>query len=341
MMDGSFCFCDARTGERNIRAFTNEFGQQLGPQSGKGGVLQSGRQKGRMMLNETADARFREPEILFFGIGGQKCGTNWLHDFLKQHEDACVPQGKELHYWNALGGDVEKIIEGLSKAGAKAAGNRSGRSYGQRIKMLRNRDAAHTSYTDVLFRHYTGQKAAGEITPDYARLPEEVFAQMAALNADTRFVLLMRDPVDRLHSAMRKQLRSRVNGDRTAVIPGDAVLAEFKDVLTEKKEAPIQRSSYDQTIRALENVVDRSKIGLFFYEDIFGSRNADPICDFLSIACKPGNFDHVANPGNPVSDDRASEFRKLAMSRLAPTYEYMDARFGAALPAAWRRGERA
>lgn len=283
------------------------------------------------MLNVQADARFRAPPILFFGIGAQKCGTTWLHQYLARHDEVSVPKGKELHYWNGLRGDVQARIRELKPLAEHDHNARV------QLKILRNRDAAHTSYADALFHRYAGQKVAGEITPDYAQLPEADLARLAALNPDTRFIFLMRDPLERLHSNMRKRMRGRAAGDRKLTFAGDAVIEELRAVMATRQAIPVQRSRYEKVITALENVAAPEKIGLFFYEDIFGNRNADAVCDFLSIARMPGNFEHVANSGNPVDEEGMAEFQALAMPLLAPTYDFMASRFGDALPAAWRR----
>ena len=289
------------------------------------------------MAEVAPDPRFGAAKVLFFGVGAQKCGTTWLYRFLQSHDDVCVPRRKELQYWNTLEQDIKARIRNLASVVAAQGAEKGKNSFRMQLRILRRRDPAHTSYADVLFRNYGAQTAVGEITPDYDRLSEQGFARLAALNPDTRFIFLMRDPIDRLHSSMRKLLRSRADNDRTAVLHGDAVLDELKNVLADESASPIRRSAYDQTIRTLEKAVDPAKIGLFFYENIFGGTDADPICDFLSIRRKPGNFDHVANVGNPVFADRAREFRAMAMPHLAATYDYMEARFGSALPAAWRR----
>lgn len=285
-----------------------------------------------------ADPRFARAQILFFGIGAQKAGTSWLHHYLSDHPEVCVPPGKELHYWSGLDTDPDARAAEFRAAVARtvAAG---GKPDYRRVcaQILETRDPSHKSYADVLFRRYAGQKVVGEITPDYAQLSERTLAQMAALNPDTRFVFLMRDPVDRLHSGIRKRLRSKIGFDRDVAFTGDAVMDELRAILTRRNAAPLRRSRYEQTIRTLEKVVDPARIGLFFYEDIFGGRSTDAICDFLSITRRPGNFDAAFNPGNPVDDARDEQFRAEAMTVLAPTYDYMAARFGDALPAAWRR----
>ena len=47
------------------------------------------------------DPRLRRPACLFYGIGAQKAGTTWVHDYLSGHPQVKVPAlFKEQQYWN-------------------------------------------------------------------------------------------------------------------------------------------------------------------------------------------------------------------------------------------------
>ena len=284
------------------------------------------------------DSRFAEPTTLFFGVGAQKAGTSWLHAYLNQHPEACVPPGKEMHYWSywqtglSFHHDVQKKrLAELSEAGEKppALLQRS-------IAMRETRDPTHELYADIVFERYNGQKLVGEITPDYSKLSVDTFAHMAALNADTRFVFLMRDPIERLHSAARKQLRARDNGDRSRKIGNEEILNELKTMLARKNSAALRRSRYHLTIANLEAAVEPEKIGYFFYEDMFEKRNVDDICDFLGIARKSGDFDTKVNVGNPREKKFDPAFRAFALEHLGEVYDLMQEKFGDRLPEAWK-----
>lgn len=284
------------------------------------------------------DSRFAEPSVLFFGIGAQKAGTSWLHSYLNKHPEACVPPGKELHYWTRMEKGTDFITERLRERvkAARKEKNPRAKQLRNRLKMLETKDEGHTLYADALFKRYDGQKAVGEITPDYAELSKETFAFISGLNPDTRFIFLMRDPIERLHSSMRKRLRGSGEGERDREIDDEQILLELKKVLSRKNPAALNRSRYDQTIERLEASVPSEKIGLFFYEDVFSKRNVDDICDFLSISRMPGDFDMQVNRGNPTGKEFDSAFRAVAMEYLKPTYDRMSERFGDRLPDAWK-----
>ncbi|MCD9146430.1 sulfotransferase [Pseudophaeobacter flagellatus] len=284
------------------------------------------------------DHRFSEPTTLFFGVGAQKAGTSWLHAYLNQHPEACVPPGKEMHYWSywQTGLSFHHDVQKKRLAGLREAGEQPPEFLQRSITMRETRDPMHGLYADIVFERFKGQKLVGEITPDYSNLSVDTFAQMAALNADTRFVFLMRDPIERLHSAMRKQLRARDNGDRSRKIGNEEILNELKTMLGRKNSTALRRSRYNLTIANLEAAVAPEKIGYFFYEDMFEKRNVDDICDFLGIARKPGDFDTKVNVGNPREREFDPAFRALALEHVGDVYDLMKARFGDHLPQAWK-----
>lgn len=283
---------------------------------------------------DRADPRFAQPEILFFGIGAQKSGTTWLNYYLKRHPEVDLPPFKELHYWTAIERDTASAIKTLER---QLQDQPDDENIKTRLSMLINRGTSHASYADLLFQKYKGHKVAGEITPDYQNLSLETLKTMASLNPDTRFIFLMRDPIDRLNSGIRKRIRGTAGGDRNAPISGKTILESLQSMLADGFHVQIRRSRYEQTLRRLDELARIARVGVFFYEDILLRRNADPICDFLSISRMPGDFERIANPGNPVVDPCDEAFRDLAMQSLSETYNFMDQRFGAALPPEWRR----
>lgn len=291
-----------------------------------------------LMRLEEVDHRFSKPEVLFFGVGAQKAGTSWLHVFLNSHPEVCVPAGKEMHYWTRVEHGNEYMLnyyrDLLAKRRESGAGNI--RKIENRIRFLEVEDSTHSKYADVLFHRYNGQKVVGEITPDYSNLSRKAFSFLSQLNKDTRFLFLMRDPIERLHSAIRKSLRNAAGGDRSAEISEKQILAELHRI-AKTNSAAIKRSRYDRTIIELEAAVAREKIGYFFYEDIFTDKNVDGICDFLSISRMDGDFKTQVNPGNPRTREMDPEFRDVSLKLIGEVYGNLAERFGDKLPAAWRQ----
>lgn len=298
------------------------------------------------------DPRFGRARTLFFCIGAQKAATSWLDGYLRGHPEVSLPVQKELHYWTTVRQpgashwwprvtfEIEKMERrSLTERLLRGPGRRRyDRSWRLADAMYRDTGPGHRAYADTLFQAWRGQPVVGEITPDYAYLEAEVFAEMAALHPDVRFVFIMRDPVDRLVSALRMSMRRAVRTDA----PRIAAMA-FEERLEKAASDPEERnlllSRYDRTIGRLESVVAPERIGYFFYETILSQPEVDRFADFLGIARRPGDFAarvHAAK-GDEGALGPAMEARLAAA--LAPTYAFVRARFGAAVPAAWRAGD--
>jgi hypothetical protein len=295
------------------------------------------------------DPRFARPRTLFFCIGAQKAGTSWLDRYLRDHPEICLPVQKELHYWTTVRqpgashwwprvtfelekmerrGFVERLFRGPER-------RRRDRSWRLADAMYRDTAPGHWAYADTLFQVWRGQPVVGEITPDYAYLRAEVFAEMAALHPDVRFVYILRDPIDRLVSALKMSMRRAVRTDAPRI-----AARSFEDRLesaaSDPEERNLELSRYDRTIRRLESVVAPERIGYFFYETIFAQPEVDRLADFLGVARRPGNFDkrvHAAR-GDEGALTPVMEARLAAV--LAPTYAFVRARFGDRVPPQWR-----
>ena len=99
----------------------------------------------------------------------------------------------------------------------------------------------------------------GEITPAYALLPAEGFRAILSVYADASFIFLMRDPVDRLWSALKMR-----HEDDPHLDP----IATFEDAL--RTEWIVRRSAYEETLSVLDEVVPPAQQLVVFYEDLFG-----------------------------------------------------------------------
>ncbi|MDH3256230.1 MAG: sulfotransferase domain-containing protein [Nitrospinota bacterium] len=102
----------------------------------------------------------------FLGIGIQKAGTSWLHQQLYRHPQVFVPDRKEIHFFNRWYDKGKEWYAGFFPSGG------SEKSY----------------------------KAIGEFTPGYIfreNVPERI---VEVLGTDVKFIVILRNPVDRLYS---------------------------------------------------------------------------------------------------------------------------------------------
>jgi len=103
----------------------------------------------------------------FLGIGVPKAGSTWLHETLSAHPQIWVPpHEREVHFFN---------------------------------RYYENRGLSW--YKQFFPEEDSFYSAVGEITPHYLYCsPERIAVVKSVVLSIERFILLLRDPVDRLHS---------------------------------------------------------------------------------------------------------------------------------------------
>ncbi|GIX14862.1 MAG: hypothetical protein KatS3mg118_2821 [Paracoccaceae bacterium] len=282
---------------------------------------------------------------LMFGIGAQKAGTTWLYDYLSAHPDCHLPAEKEVHYFDVMRlpserGHLERRLARVRQLAANlpaepgpglAVASRRLRRALDLIEVYSGDGRHHDRYVDHLLAGLEDQRIVGDITPSYAVLDRDGFAEMAALAPDVRFIFIMRDPVDRMWSAIRTQADAPGLSEAEFRARAIGIVDRF---LREGRTRRSPRSDYVRTITELEAAVPRERILYLFYEDLFRVDSIEELCRFLGIAPRPADFQRRSNPGRifALDADRVIGLRDALMGQ----YEFVAERFGAALPAIWQ-----
>lgn len=283
---------------------------------------------------------------LLFGIGAQKAGTTWLYDYLSGHPECHLPSEKEVHYFDVmrLAGETQHLGRRLARIRQLAANlpETSGPALGHATRRLRRTldlidiyagdGRSHDRYIDHLLDGSMDERIIGDITPSYAMLDRETFAEMAGLAPDVRFVFVLRDPVDRAWSAIRQQVELEGHDD-----------AGFRSRCLEIVDAQLRaprglvppRSDYARTIRELEAAVAADRIHYMFYEDMFRPDPVAALARFLGLTPHQADFERRSRAA-PIF---ALDARRLTALRakLAAQYDFAEEKFGSALPDAWHR----
>lgn len=298
------------------------------------------------------DPRFAGPRTLFFGVGTAKAGTTWLHMLLARHPDAAVPAVKELHYWSAIRPPHNPYAADRTRA-LKAArrwrdpvlrlvGDRRRREKAEArqlwIRLHEADDPAHGRYADCLFQMAGKAAVVGEITGNYCLLEPSTLAEMAALSPRSRFVFIMRDPVARLHSAVKHRLRVRGGEDFATPKSVNAVLAALLaeiDSLDSYEREPYDLSRYDICLANLSAGVAPERVAVFFYESLFTPEETERVQRFLGL--DPIAFSGEARINTADSRESGLDPGLAADLRraLAPAYDHVAAAYPDAAPAGW------
>ena len=190
----------------------------------------------------------------FMVIGAQRAGTTWLHRVLRQHPRLWLPPVKELHYFDKLD-TTRTILDAKERRRVKLGGLRSLDPWLFRYWFGRRSDAW---YARLFHDAQTKGFLAGEITPAYATLQEDVLRRIHRMNREIKLIFVMRDPVERAWSAVNNALKKGVV---------EAPTIE-KTIERARGFGTASRSAYADTIRRLEAVFPASQIHYCFFDDL-------------------------------------------------------------------------
>jgi hypothetical protein len=164
--------------------------------------------------------------------------------------------------------------------------------------------AAHAGRADdlawyrALFDLKGGLKS-GDISPGYAALSDARIARAAAALPETRFILLLREPADRLWSALRMHVRS---GRLDAALLSD--WPRLEDHLARRQH----RGWFPSRVwRAWSAALPPGRLAFWFFEDIAArpQQVVDEICRHVGVAPGPGR--------RPADFNRKGRHGKSAM----------------------------
>ena len=164
--------------------------------------------------------------------------------------------------------------------------------------------------------------------------PVKVLAEMARMTAETRFVYLMRDPVDRLWSHVRMDVRNQLKDGEDYLEKSREHLADLLAGRAAAKVTAYRFSDYKAVIEKLRAAVPAEKTLVMFQEDLMTPAGVKRLCAFLGIRHVAGDFGKEVNAGRPA--DLPEEDRAAMRRALRPQYEFVAQNFPD-LPASWQR----
>jgi len=277
---------------------------------------------------------------VLFGIGAAKAGTTWLHRMLSGHPDCYFRSIKEVHYFDTLDRSGAKWRARKPAQKLAALDKRRGAVRSDRVRrkdlrdwqaMLARDDASHQTYLAYLLDGSDRSRVVGDITPSYALLDEAGFAEMAALVPDTRFIYLLRDPLDRLWSNIRMSAFRQTGGGAEFATRANQLLDAFVAGL---HPAADQRCDYVATLKRLTAAVAPERIFLGYFEELFTQNSLTRITGFLGLAPMMVRADDKVLQGHDLGLD--IERRKRALDRLRPQYDTVSQFLTRPVPARWQ-----
>lgn len=248
----------------------------------------------------------------FIVIGAQRAGTTWLHRVLRQHPHLWLPPVKELHYFDKLD-TTYTILDAKERRRVRLRGLLSLDPWLFRYWLGRRSDAW---YARLFHQPQTKGLVAGEITPAYATLDEEILRRIQRMNSKIKLILVMRDPVERAWSAVNNAVKKGVADAPTVA----------KSIERARAPGTAARSAYADTIRRLEKVFPASQIHYCFFDDLRDGPEDLTFSLFSFLGVEPGQAAAVQLPQavNVAAGSKPIplEFsREMARDYLSPVRE--------------------
>jgi len=285
---------------------------------------------------------------LVYCAGATKAGTSWLYRYLHDHQSCHVTAVKEAHYWDTFPDKRRKSQIAAFKLRAaglemKAAKCEVDGDFDRAQNLLRQRDemndlisvlagdrAGDAAYWEWLSRNAGPAPVVADVTPAYGLLGVPMLKRMADLRPETRFIYIMRDPLDRLWSNVRmivsresgqKDLRTKANDRLASVIAGDS------------DKGMVARSDYRDAVTKLQTAVPSAKLLTTFSERLISDEGVKSLCAFIGIDHKAANTKTKVHAGPAAAMDEGLAAR--AVQFLKEQYEWVAQNLGP-LPQRWQ-----
>jgi hypothetical protein len=286
----------------------------------------------------------RKP-IFLLGIGVQKAGTTWMHRHLAQHPDTAFRHNftKEFslakfsyrrqpsllrepkRWWQMM--RCEWDLREHHRKGVEST------FFHPLLNQHRDKVMCRFASSGALNRRFlrwsrpTAEHPrgliVGDITPSYPLVHEhqlDVLVKQLEKDFEVRALLMWRDPLERLESAMKHVTREEEK-------KGVQHLERFcRDGLM---EGWAMYSDYVRTVETADALfADSFEL---VYEELFGpdgQTHLDAFHDWLGIRRVPGNFDVRVHGAGAESKALTPEQRATVRKFLQPQYNVMEERLG-------------
>lgn len=286
---------------------------------------------------------------LLYCVGATKAGTSWLYRYLHDHPECAMPAVKEAHYWDTF--DAERQNKQVAAyrirlremRAQKAEANEAGRGWQVEnldrrvnemkalIATLEGDRRGDDAYLAWLTQGRDDAAVVADITPNYSMLSDDDLARMRDLSPTTKFIYLIRDPLDRLWSHIRMQARRQRQEHEQYAKKSNNILYR---ILNRGQETHIlERGDYPKIIRKLRRVIPEGRLLIQFTEDLFTSDGLARFCAFLGITPVQAEVTHPANAGPEVV--MLDKLRPRALGLLNEHYEWVARNVGP-LPQRWQ-----
>lgn len=248
------------------------------------------------------------------GLGSQKCGTSWLHDYIARQPQFARGKlkAKELRIWDRV---EDSELWGRRRSILT--------SFGRRVRpiarMHRNPEYYFRYFDDII----ESSQISADITPSYCSLGNKTLLRLqdAFCERDIapKFVFIMRDPVSRCKSAFDMHYNNlSTRGPIEGVTYHPSIDISFQNYYEGQHCRTF--TSYHLTIDRMLKSLKRENCLFLFYETMFYPQNIEKISDFLKI-----KFDQDSGNVRVFSGIKKSYISECALSACKKEYAHVYA----------------
>ncbi|MEM6898907.1 MAG: sulfotransferase [Pseudomonadota bacterium] len=274
-------------------------------------------------------------------IGTQKAATSFLFTQMAKHPDICVPSIKEVHFWDTLDGveprrfqrrALRTLRAGFMMGNIMSADGRAQlleQSVLTRARFLRRRGIE--AYRRYLLSNYATEPVLFEASPGYSLVSADTFRLMAASMVDLRIILMMRDPVDRLWSAVKYIFRKKLEQGRAS---RKDVLDFFLGRVRDPESLGFRHSDYERTLAEIDAAGLADKLSVLFQESLAAGSEQDALTRAVGFEVSLNHQKKVNTHSQHFEGEDALFIE--AREAFSAVYLAVRERYGSRVPDCWR-----
>lgn len=270
------------------------------------------------------DISFDDATLLIH-LGATRTGSKWISNYFKEHTEILMSPIRVLNYFTR-GQHFHQYFEtALVKEEAEFAKKAAGATPPASLIQLRDRVRMNhdpAAFLDYYRSRWSGEKVFADVTPSYYVEERDMFARMRDAHSKVRFLLVMRNPIDRLWSGMRLARMGNTEFDPPTRL--DQLLGA---------SVPPWRRNYVTALTDLDAVVPKDHLKVCFFENMFDMAEIGELCAFLGVETQAADVASAMNQSEGVGLD--AERRGRLYAKLEPVYRFVHDRYQGRLPASW------
>jgi hypothetical protein len=208
-------------------------------------------------------------------LGNQKCGTTWLHRYLRAKPNFNGGALKEYHTWDALDVPLQKHWVVTSEE-----------ELTEYTEICFKMQQIEDYYFDYFQSLYSDQiNLCGDITPSYSGLDAPrlnyIKTKFAERDITVKAVILIREPVSRIKSAVRYNLDRSYY--KEGIVPGTT---DFSIALSQYYLSAHcrMRTCYHDTITKAWDVFGKANVHVGIYETMFTLPEIESLSEFCGVS---------------------------------------------------------